>query len=89
VTQLESSGPIYTPEGKNEIDLRGLLEMSNRSSRRFLDDAIVAGLHRVDIIPRKRDRCTEERIGEFLKTYPHVRSSDSVSGTKAALESRR
>ncbi len=74
-SQLDSSGAVYTPEGKNEIDLRGLLgDEAIAQVERFLDDAIVAGLHRVDIIHGKGTGALRKRIAEFLKTYPHVQS---------------
>lgn len=66
---------LYTPEGKTEIDLRGLLgDEAISQVERFLDDAIVSGLHRVDIIHGKGTGALRKRITEFLKTYPHVRS---------------
>ncbi len=73
-----SSGPggsLYTPEGKNEIDLRGLLgDEAIAQVERFLDDAVVAGLHRVDIIHGKGTGALRKRISEFLKTYPHIKA---------------
>ena len=68
-------GSLYTPEGKTEIDLRGLLgDEAISQTERFLDDAIVGGLHRVDIIHGKGTGALRKRITEFLKTYPHVKS---------------
>ena len=68
------ASPLYTPEGKTEIDLRGLLgDEAIPQVERFLDDALVAGLHRVDIIHGKGTGALRKRIGEFLKTYPHVK----------------
>jgi DNA mismatch repair protein MutS2 len=70
-----SASPLFTPEGKTEIDLRGLLgDEAIPQVERFLDDALVAGLHRVDIIHGKGTGALRKRIGEFLKTYPHVKS---------------
>jgi len=73
-----SAGPgasIYAPEGKNEIDLRGLLgDEAIAQVERFLDDAVVAGLHRVDIIHGKGTGALRKRITEFLKTYPHIKA---------------
>jgi DNA mismatch repair protein MutS2 len=66
---------IYVPEGKNEIDLRGLLgDEAIAQVERFLDDAVVAGLHRVDIIHGKGTGALRKRISEFLKTYPHIKA---------------
>ena len=65
----------YTPEGKTEIDLRGLLgDEAIAQVERFLDDAMVAGLHRVDIIHGKGTGALRKRITEFLKTYPHIKA---------------
>ena len=70
-----SEGSLYTPEGKTEIDLRGMLgDEAITQVERFLDDALVAGLHRVDIIHGKGTGALRRRIGDFLKTYPHIRS---------------
>jgi DNA mismatch repair protein MutS2 len=66
---------LYTPEGKSEIDLRGLLgDEALPKLERFLDDAMVAGLHRVDIIHGKGTGALRKKVGDFLKTYPHVKS---------------
>jgi len=66
---------IYTPEGKTEIDLRGMFgDEAIAQVERFLDDAIVAGLHRVDIIHGKGTGALRKRITEFLKTYPHIQA---------------
>jgi len=66
---------LYTPEGKTEIDLRGMLgDEAIPQVERFLDDALVSGLHRVDIIHGKGTGALRKRISEFLKTYPHVKS---------------
>jgi len=70
-----SAIPLYAPEGKNEIDLRGMLgDEAISHVERFLDDALVSGLHRVDIIHGKGTGALRKRISEFLKSYPHVRS---------------
>ncbi len=70
-----AASPLYTPEGKTEIDLRGMLgDEAVPQVERFLDDALVSGLHRVDIIHGKGTGALRKRIGEFLKTYPHIKS---------------
>ena len=67
--------PVYAPNGSNEIDLRGMLgDEAIAHVERFLDDALVAGLHRVDIIHGKGTGALRKRIGEFLKTCPHIKS---------------
>ncbi len=66
---------LYTPEGRTEIDLRGMLgDEAIPQVERFLDDALVSGLHRVDIIHGKGTGALRKRISEFLKTYPHIKS---------------
>ena len=66
----------FTPLNiKNEIDLRGLLgDEAIAQVQTFLDNAYAAGLHRIDIIHGKGTGALRKRIGEFLKTYPHVKS---------------
>jgi len=69
------AGALYTPEGRTEIDLRGMLgDEAIPHVERFLDDALVSGLHRVDIIHGKGTGALRKRISEFLKTYPHIKS---------------
>ena len=66
---------LYMPEGRTEIDLRGMLgDEAIPQVERFLDDALVSGLRRVDIIHGKGTGALRKRIGQFLKTYPHVKS---------------
>jgi DNA mismatch repair protein MutS2 len=66
---------LYMPDGRTEIDLRGMLgDEAIPHVERFLDDALVAGLHRVDIIHGKGTGALRKRITEFLKTYPHVKA---------------
>ncbi|MCX6142426.1 MAG: endonuclease MutS2 [Ignavibacteriales bacterium] len=66
---------LYTPEGRTEIDLRGMLgDEAIPQVERFLDDALVSGLHRVDIIHGKGTGALRKRITQFLKTYPHIKS---------------
>ncbi len=62
-------------EAKNEIDLRGLLgDEAVSQVQVLLDNAFVAGLHRVDIIHGKGTGALRKRVTEFLKTCPHVKS---------------
>jgi len=72
---LEQPQVMYTPEGKTEIDLRGMLgEEAVAQVEGFLDDALIAGLHRVDIIHGKGTGALRKRVAEFLRIYPHVKS---------------
>ncbi len=69
------SSPPVAPEFKNELDLRGLTgEEAITLVQRFLDDALLAGFHRVDIIHGKGTGALRKRVTAFLKDYPHVRN---------------
>jgi DNA mismatch repair protein MutS2 len=74
--QYSSSSIVTTaPEAKNEIDLRGLFgDDAITQVQTFLDNAYASGLHRVDIIHGKGTGALRKRIGEFVKTYPHVKA---------------
>jgi DNA mismatch repair protein MutS2 len=62
-------------ELRREIDLRGMLgDEAIAAVDKFLDEAFVAGLHRVDIIHGKGTGALRKKINEFLKTHPHVKS---------------
>jgi DNA mismatch repair protein MutS2 len=83
VKVLERSAPppshsaLTTPvEVKSEIDVRGLLgDEAIAEVQHFLDNAVMAGLHRVDIIHGKGTGALRKRVTEFLKSYPHTQSS--------------
>lgn len=63
------------PQLKNELDLRGLTgEEAIQEVEHFLDDALVSGLQRVDIIHGKGTGALRKRVTEFLKKYPHLKS---------------
>ncbi len=65
----------FADEGKNEIDLRGLLGAEAiAQAQSFLDKAYVAGLHRVDIIHGKGTGALRSHVASMLKEYPHIRS---------------
>jgi len=70
-----SSAAVELPVASSEIDVRGLLgaEAVDRLVP-FLDNAYAGGLLRVDIIHGKGTGALRKRIGDFLKTYPHVKS---------------
>ena len=62
-------------ELRREIDLRGMLgDEAIAAVDKFLDEAFVAGLHRVDIIHGKGTGALRKKINEFLKSHPHVKS---------------
>jgi DNA mismatch repair protein MutS2 len=72
---IASSSTIFVPEAANEIDLRGLLgDEAITHVQTFLDNAYAAGLHRVDIIHGKGTGALRKKIGDFVKTYPHVKA---------------
>lgn len=69
------SSPVEIQGVKNEIDLRGLMgDEAINEVERFLDNAYVAGLGRVDIIHGKGTGALRKRIGDFLKEYPKAKS---------------
>ncbi|MGH2567284.1 MAG: endonuclease MutS2, partial [Bacteroidota bacterium] len=71
----EHSFPVYTPEATTEVDLRGMVgDEAIQKVQRFLDDAAVAGFHRVDIIHGKGTGALRKRVTEFLKHHPNVKS---------------
>ena len=63
------------PQSGNELDVRGLTgEEAVHKVEHFLDDALVSGLQRVDIIHGKGTGALRKRVSEFLKEHPHVKS---------------
>jgi DNA mismatch repair protein MutS2 len=75
VHHVVAASTITSLEAKNEIDLRGLFgDDAIAQTQTFLDNAYVAGLHRVDIIHGKGTGALRKRIGEFLGTYPHIKT---------------
>ncbi len=62
-------------EIRREIDLRGMLgDEAIAAVDKFLDEAFVAGLRRVDIIHGKGTGALRKKINEFLRTHPLVKS---------------
>ncbi len=62
-------------ELKREVDLRGMIgSEAIEVVDKVLDEAVVSGLHRVDIIHGKGTGALRKKIQEFLKTHPHVKS---------------
>ena len=65
----------HSARATNEIDLRGLTgEEAISQIEFFLDNALVAGLHRVDIIHGKGTGALRKKVSAFLKSHPHVHS---------------
>ncbi|MEW6060574.1 MAG: Smr/MutS family protein, partial [Bacteroidota bacterium] len=58
-----------------EVDVRGLYgDDAVAAVDKFLDDAVLAGLHRVDIIHGKGTGALKKKIGLFLETDTRVKS---------------
>jgi DNA mismatch repair protein MutS2 len=57
-----------------ELDVRGLSgEEALPLVDKFIDDAVLAGLHRVDIIHGKGTGVLRKKVGEFLTSHPRVK----------------
>lgn len=68
--QLEKPGQIPT-----DIDLRGMNgDEAIPLVDKFLDTAMLAGLHRVDIIHGKGTGALRKKVTEFLSNHPRVKS---------------
>jgi len=60
---------------QRDLDLRGLTgEEAIPLVDKFLDDAVLAGLHRIDIIHGKGTGALRKKVTEFLSTHPRVKS---------------
>ncbi len=72
----QTAGPSYdVPDASPEVDVRGMTgDEAIATVEQALERAVVAGLHRVDIIHGKGTGALRKRIGEFLKTVPQVRA---------------
>ncbi len=58
-----------------ELDLRGMTgDEALPLIDKFIDEAILAGLHRIDLIHGKGTGALRKRVTEFLSTHPRVRS---------------
>ncbi len=76
MTKVKSSHtlPIMN-QVKREIDLRGMYsEAAISEVDKFIDTAILAGIHRVDIIHGKGTGALRKKIAEYLKTNSYVKS---------------
>jgi DNA mismatch repair protein MutS2 len=60
---------------QRDLDLRGLTgEEAIPMIDKFLDDAVLAGLHRVDIIHGKGTGALRKKVTDFLSTHPRVKA---------------
>ncbi len=59
----------------NGLDLRGMTgEEAIPLIDKFIDDAILAGLHRIDIIHGKGTGALRKKVAEFLSQHPRVKT---------------
>lgn len=70
---------VVAPEkptvGLKDLDLRGMTgEEAIPMVDKFLDDAVLTGLHRVDIIHGKGTGALRKKVTEFLSHHPRVKS---------------
>ena len=70
---------VVAPEkpnaGPKDLDLRGMTgEEAIPMVDKFLDDAVLTGLHRVDIIHGKGTGALRKKVTEFLSHHPRVKS---------------
>jgi DNA mismatch repair protein MutS2 len=62
-------------EALRDLDLRGMTgEEALPLVDKFIDDAVLAGLNRIDIIHGKGTGALRKRVTEFLAQHPRVRS---------------
>ena len=73
------SAPVFEPEKpgtvEQDLDLRGLTgEEAIPMVDKFIDNAVLAGLHRIDIIHGKGTGALRKKVTEFLSGHPRVQS---------------
>jgi len=75
-TQSQSFAPVLLDGGpKHEIDVRGLYgDEALEAVDKFLDNAVVTGLHQVDIIHGKGTGALRKKITTFLKSDSRIKS---------------
>ncbi|MGE5314541.1 MAG: endonuclease MutS2 [Acidobacteriota bacterium] len=71
----ESPSYFVKPASAMEMDIRGMYgDEAIDTVDKFLDDAVIAGLHRIDIIHGKGTGALRKRIHEFLREDKRVKS---------------
>ncbi len=61
---------------ETELDIRGLTgDEALPLVDKFIDDAVLAGLHRIDIIHGKGTGALRKKVTEFLSQHPRVKST--------------
>jgi DNA mismatch repair protein MutS2 len=69
------SGSEKPAEVRRDLDLRGMTgEEALPLVDKFIDDAMLAGLHRVDIIHGKGTGALRKKVTDFLSTHPRVKA---------------
>jgi len=74
---IKSTGMSYTStiEIKREIDLRGMYgDEAVAEVDKFIDQAIITGLHRIDIIHGKGTGALRKKITDYLKNNSSIKS---------------
>jgi DNA mismatch repair protein MutS2 len=67
--------PDRMEDVQRELDLRGMTgDEALPMVDKFIDDAILGGLHRIDVIHGKGTGALRRRVTDFLSTHPRVRS---------------
>ena len=70
-----TSGQVLEVVAQREVDVRGLYgEEALEIVDKFLDNAMLAGLHRVDIIHGKGTGALKKKIGSFLKADKRIKA---------------
>jgi DNA mismatch repair protein MutS2 len=69
------TGSEKPAEVRRDLDLRGMTgDEALPLVDKFIDDAILAGLHRVDIIHGKGTGALRKKVTDFLATHPRVKA---------------
>ena len=65
----------FSQNSQNQIDLRGLFgEEAIQQVDRFIDEATVLGIHRINIVHGKGTGVLRKRVTEYLKKKPTIKS---------------
>jgi len=71
--RTENSEKPSVPQ--TELDIRGLTgDEALPMVDKFIDDAVLAGLHRIDIIHGKGTGALRKKVTEFLAQHPRVQT---------------
>lgn len=75
-TRSSFSMPTEKPaEVKQDLDVRGMTgDEALPLVDKFIDDAVLAGLHRIDIIHGKGTGALRKKVTDFLAAHPRVKS---------------